>query len=169
VDLRIEFTLTPAEAGTALRQLLGPRLRRLVVLVWLILGALFGALLLLATLSIRPASQLVEVAISLLLAWVMALPAVLFLIPRVHANRMPPVFGEPTALTLTRDSFSVARPSFSGTGSWRYFRGWRETPSCFGLFHAPNVVLVVPKRALDPDQTAALRSLLEEKLGVGGG
>jgi hypothetical protein len=169
VDLRIEFTLSPAEAGTALRQLMGPRLRRLAALVWLILGALFGALLLLATLSISPASQLVEVAVSLLLAWLVALPAVLFLIPRVHARRIPPAFAEPTALTLTRDSFSVARPSFSGTGSWRYFRGWRETPACFGLFQAPNVVLVVPKRALDPDQAAALRSLLREKLGAGRG
>ncbi len=163
-ELRVDFTLTPDEARTALAEYFGSvRLKR-VVRLWFLIGLLLCLPLGLAALDLSRPEQLVAPARNCLLAWLIALPVVIPVIRRLYGRLVPPLLLEPTTVTLSETGFTVARTHFAGRGVWAYFTSWRELRACFALAQAPSSVLLIPKRALDPTQTEALRILLRQKL-----
>lgn len=160
MDFRVEFTLAPGEIRAAMREFSGSGMRRGAVRLWAILGVVFLVAGALAALSVSRPSDLWETAVYVFVAWLVALPFVLAGVPRLAGRNIAPAFLERTQFSGNAESFSVARQTFSGTGSWRHFASWSELREFFVLAHAPWVLFLVPKRAMSSDQVTELRELL---------
>ena len=169
MDFRVEFTLTPAEIRAAVREFSGADLRRAALRLWLISGLILLLVCALVALSASVPSDLLEPGAFILAAWLVALPGVLILIPKMAGREIAPAFLEPTDFSGNGESFSVTRSTFAGSGSWEHFSSWRETPGFLVLAHSPSVLLVVPKRAMDPDQVAEMREILGQVISPRGG
>ncbi|HEX4951810.1 MAG TPA: YcxB family protein [Thermoanaerobaculia bacterium] len=163
-ELRVEFTLTPEEARAALAEHFGSARRKRVLRLWFLIGLLLCLPFGLAALDISRPEQLVTPARLCLLAWLIALPIAFPIVHRLWGRLVPPLLLEPTTVTLSESGFTVARTHFAGRGVWPYFTSWRELKACFALAQAPSSVLLIPKRALDPQQAEALRALLHRQL-----
>jgi hypothetical protein len=160
MSFRVEFTLTQEEIRAALRTFSGPELRRRALVLWVLAGLILVTLLALIALSVPAPSDLVEPGVYVLVAWLVALPVLWVVVPRLVGRKIAPAFLEPTQFWGDEESFSVTRSTFSGSGSWAHFYAWREVPGFFMLAHSPSVVIIVPKSALDAEQAVKLRELL---------
>lgn len=169
MDFRVEFTLTPPEFRTAVREFSGADLRLAALRIWVLAGLIFLLMGALAALSASVPSDLLEPGAFVFAAWMVALPFVLVLVPKLAGREIAPAFLERTEFFGNRESFSVSRSTFAGSGSWEHFSSWRETLGFFVVAHSPSVLLVVPKRALEPDQLAEMREILGQVISQRGG
>ncbi len=64
------------------------------------------------------------------------------------------------------DSKEVLFTNSRGEGRvlWTAFEDWRESPRCFLLYTQPNLFFIVPKRAIQADQTGVFRELLSSHI-----
>lgn len=147
----------------------GPALRRQSLRIWGLFGLIFLAISALVALTVDRPRELLEPAIYLYGAWVIALPFVLVGGRRSIGREIAPAFLEPTELRLEDSGFSVSRQTFSGSGSWAHFQTWSELAGFFVLSHAPNVVFLLPKRALEPEEIVVARELLARRIGLEAG
>ena len=160
MELKVEFTLAEAEFQAAMRELCGSTLRRGVMRAWAVAGLMFLLLAALLALFLSSPSELLEPFVFIFAAWLVALPIVWFRAPSLASREIAPAFLERTQFSADSASFSVARQTFAGSGSWDYFATWSESPDFFLLSHSPSVVLLVPKRALSSEQVVEMRALL---------
>ena len=155
-----EFKLTEEEARKALQDHSRGSLRLGVLRLWGMAGFIFLALFALIALSLDRPAQLWEPAAMVVLAWLIALPPVWIMAPKMASREIAPAFLELTEVRMDEDAFSVARAHSSGSGAWAHFSSWRELDDFFMLTHSTSVLLILPKRAFDDSAIEQLRELL---------
>ncbi len=74
--------------------------------------------------------------------------------------------GEKT-IALKEDGFSVSSVGADSNVCWNLIGGQRETPNLFLLSVPPRLFYMFPKRAFSQTDQAAIRQLLEQKIGPG--
>lgn len=169
MDFRLEFTLTPEEFRAAMRESSGAEMRRAALRLWALAGLILLAVVALTALSITEPSDLLEPCAFIFAAWMVTLPVLMVLVPKLAGQEIAPAFLERTEFRGNTESFSVTRPTFAGSGSWEHFSSWSELTGFFVLAHSPSVVFVIPKRTLDSDQVAEMRELLGQVISQRGG